>query len=331
MINKKHKSLIVGCGNIAGNFDFDRNESDFQLSHAGAYTKNKNFEIVACIDINRDKLLAFSNRWKINKTFSSLEQVSNNNLMIDVISICSSTEMHFQNILDSIILNPKVIFCEKPLTQSIEESELIFKKCKENNILLVTNFSRSWDPSIKSLSKNLKENKWGDIQSISCNYNKGILNNGSHLISLLQLFFREIKIESIHGVNFDYCHQDPTVSAILRNENKVPIYLIGSDSSKYSMFEISIITEKGTINMEYGGNSWSFRRLIESKSYSGYLELDKVKRVAGKYDSCMENAINEIEGYLNGDISLESNAVAAVKTQVICNNLLEMALKYTKQ
>ena len=43
MINNKHKSLIVGCGNIAGNFDFDRNESDFQLSHAGAYPKNKNF------------------------------------------------------------------------------------------------------------------------------------------------------------------------------------------------------------------------------------------------------------------------------------------------
>ena len=46
-----YKTVIVGCGKIAGLYD-NRFSSDPILSHAAAYKENGHFELSGCVDID---------------------------------------------------------------------------------------------------------------------------------------------------------------------------------------------------------------------------------------------------------------------------------------
>ena len=54
MTIKNLDTLIVGCGNIAGAFDFGRD--GLPSTHAGAYSQHGRFNITACVDPDKKKL-----------------------------------------------------------------------------------------------------------------------------------------------------------------------------------------------------------------------------------------------------------------------------------
>ena len=47
------KTLIVGCGDIAGGFDLNRYGPP--LTHIGAYKYHGKFDIIGCVDPNKKK------------------------------------------------------------------------------------------------------------------------------------------------------------------------------------------------------------------------------------------------------------------------------------
>ena len=69
-------------------------------------------------------------------------------------SICTPTFCHYDHLKEIIELKPKLIFCEKPLTENFSTSQEITSLCKKENIILVVNFLRRWDPFIKILKRN---------------------------------------------------------------------------------------------------------------------------------------------------------------------------------
>ena len=56
----------------------------------------------AICDPDRDKLKAFSKKWGVDDAFTSLEEMIESQ-RIDIISICSPTERHFEH-LNSLLL-----------------------------------------------------------------------------------------------------------------------------------------------------------------------------------------------------------------------------------
>ena len=80
------------------------------------------------------------------------------------------------------------------------------------DIHVAVNYFRRWNPSLKKIYENFKEEKYGKVISVNCVYTKGLLVNGSHMIDLLCWFFGEpinaipfntYKREDMdHGVSF---------------------------------------------------------------------------------------------------------------------------------
>ena len=321
-----YNAAIVGCGNIASGFD-DVLMHEFPKTHAGAYWKSKKIYLIAACDPNFEKINNFKNKWGTKYTTPAIEDFIKIHEKIDVVSICSPTKIHFEHLKVALKLKPKVVFCEKPLTDNIEKSKEIVRKYTDANTTLVVNYSRRWDPDVIILKDRIQNKDLGKIYSITGIYNKGIFNNGSHMIDLIQYIFGELDIISTGPKIFDYSRTDPTISALLVTSKNIPVMLNIADSRAYTIFELQIITENGVIRMEESGLVWIERRLQRSVEYPAYKVLDNGKRWKGRYLETMHRTINNIESNLDFGTVFPSTGLTAFSTQITCHKLYELAMK----
>lgn len=306
--------LIIGCGNIGGGFDLKRSSKNFPLTHASAFFQDKRFFIAACFDPDRKKQKKFSEKWGPLIEYKSINQMLKDKKNFDVISVCSPTSEHSKSLSIALKLKPKLIFCEKPLTHSVHESIKLISICKKNNILLAVNYSRRFDKSIHDLAKKIKDKVWGELRVVNGFYNKGLLNNGSHMIDLLIMLLGDLKIERLGGILYDYDDKDPSVNLFLKSQNNIPINLLFNNSNDFSLFELQFIFSKAIVSMEDGGFRWRVRSVIKSNVFTGYTKLSSGRFINGKYPECMKNAVNNIYDAIDSNKPLLSDGNSSLSS-----------------
>jgi predicted dehydrogenase len=314
--------LIIGCGNIAGDLDSTMSGDGFPLTHAGAYKLNPHFKIQGCIDISRVKSDRFAAHWGVPHSFTSIDQVVQLGIVFDVISICSPTHCHFADLNACLSLSPKLIFCEKPVTGSVKDTIKIKAACDQAGVLLAVNYLRRWDDRIISLKKEINTNKRGSLRSVVGFYNKGILNNGSHLIDLLYFLIGEMVIKHVGQPDYDFFPNDPSVCVTLEADSSVPILLVpGAKANDYSIFEIQMIFENSMLTMLDGGLRWVERRAGDSDIFDGYRALDTGVESQGGYLAAMSHAVDNIWRALTKGDPLNSSGDTALSAQILCEKI----------
>lgn len=309
--------LIVGCGNIAGGFDIA--DSDTVLTHAGAYRRHGGFRLVGCVDPDADKRIGFQQRWQVEHAYASLPEALGSDTHYDVISICSPTPQHAADLRMVLCRSPRLVFCEKPLAPDIEEATDLVAACSDADILLAVNYTRRWDPEISELKSGLARGTWGPVRSAVGYYNKGVLNNGSHMVDLLQHLLGPLELQAVGAARFDNSAEDPTVPALLVAANATPVHLCIGAASDYTLFELQIVTAKGVIAIEQGGFSWRERKVRESLRFAGYNDLGDATQRPGGYSMAMLAAAANIHDALTHGAGLASNGDTALAAQSICN------------
>jgi predicted dehydrogenase len=318
--------LIVGCGNIAGGFDKGRKLSDFPYTHAGAYIRDNRFKMTACIEPDEARRIVFMKEWNIQLGFSSIDEILNFDYQFDVISICCPTTYHAHDIEVSLQLSPKLIFCEKPITFSLADAERLVKACKTANVMMAVNHTRRWDPSVSQLQTDILSGRRGELRSIVGIYNKGILNNGSHMLDLLHFLVGSVSVINVGKLVSDYLPNDPTIPVWLESEQGVPIHLACAHAEDYAGFELQIIFSLGVLTMEEGGLYWRERRAVQSTTFKGYRKLDDGARYAGEYPHAMIKAIDNIYRAITRGDALVSSGESALLAQRMCEKIKQMSL-----
>ena len=317
--------LIIGCGNIAGGFDADRSADSLPFSHAGAYVKHGGFQLSACVEPDLDKRHVFMQRWVVPEGFDSIKDVPIANGRYDVISVCSPTSEHYRDVKAAIDLKPRLIFCEKPVTPSAQETAELVERCRIAGILLVVNYTRRWDADVMRLCDELRTGAWGAIRSASGIYTKGVLNNGSHMIDLLHLLLGKLEVRSVGIPVFDLSPDDPSIPVLLECAKNINVQLACGHAQDFSLFELQIVTEKGVICMEDGGLNWRIRSVIESPHFHGYRSLDAGERKPGALPAATLAAVTEIHAALTQGGSVSSTGENALAAQQICEAIRNMA------
>jgi len=315
----RYKVLIIGCGNIAGGLDISRARHLPPLTHAGAYTQHGGFSLVGCVDPDVNQRRAFARRWGVERHFSKLTDLDFPRGTIDVISICSPTASHYEHLVRALDLHPRVIFCEKPLTTDVATTLQLVKDCSALGTVLIVNYSRRWDPSIADVIDQLKRGEWGIVRSIVGHYNKGILNNGSHMIDLLLRLVGPLELVATTSPRFDFAESDPTVAALLTAANgSVPVYLNPAHARDFSYFEIEIVCELGVLRMQSGGMFWQFREVMQSPHFNRYRTVNKGNIIGGRYMESMALAIENIFRYLHSGVPPDHTTEGVVLIQELC-------------
>jgi predicted dehydrogenase len=321
MRDDRYSVLIIGCGNIAGGYDEMQPKDSLPLGHAKAYINHGGFKLTACIEPDATKRIAFQNRWNVPNGFANFQDLKKQEFNFDVISICSPTSSHANDLQQALSLNPKLIFCEKPLTSSLHETKRIVSECSNSNILLAVNYSRRWSPQVKQVKSELESGKWGEIRSISAVYNKGILNNGSHMLDLLSFLFGHLRLTAVGQILDDFSLDDPTVDATLISNQGFPIHLNVAHAKDYALFELQVVTQKGMICMEDGGSRWRFRQARPSDQLHGYHFLTTSEWIEPKGSFALTGAVSNIYKALQNEAPLISTGVNAVEAQSLCEQI----------
>lgn len=321
MTDTQLQVLIIGCGNIAGGFDAVRPAGALPLTHAGAFTSHGGFSLAACVDPDLQKREAFRSHWQVRQAHSTFDPAEYKRGEFDVISICSPTAKHAEQIEAALNLKPKLIFCEKPVTANLADTIQCVQRCEDENVLFAINHTRRWAPDVLRLQHELKTGHWGQVRSVVGHYNKGILNNGSHMLDLLRYLFGSLKLNSAEKPVWDFWEDDPSIAAELQSESGIPVYLNLAHASDYAFFELQIITERGVIAMENGGLSWRIRRTIQNPDFKDYRSLSAGEIIDGEYAMSMKNAISNIYNAVNSGEPLASNGYSALQAQRLCEQI----------
>jgi predicted dehydrogenase len=317
--------LIVGCGNIAGTFDSGRPANELPYTHAGAFSRDGRFSLTACVEPDAERRKAFMDAWGISAGFPSIDEVAASGLQFDVISICSPTACHVHDLEIALRLKPKLIFCEKPVTTSLAETERIVMECRDANILFAVNYTRRWAPDISRLQSDMQAGRWGQLRSVVGFYNKGILNNGSHMLDLLHLLVGRMEIVKVGNPIQDFFTNDPTIPVWLEVANGLPVHLVCGHAGDYAIFELQLIFSQGTLTMEDGGLFWRERRAVASDIFKGYRMLNESVRREGEYPAAMLRAVDNIHRAITRDEALASTGESALAAQRICELIKQQA------
>lgn len=317
--------LIVGCGNIAGVFDQWRPHNDWPYTHAGAYIRDGRFSLAVCVEPDDKRRNDFMAAWGVPVGFRTIEEVLDSGFNFDVISLCSPTPCHAHDIEIALRLKPKLIFCEKPVTPSLIETERLVKECRNNDILLSVNYSRRFDPDVSTLQADMREGRWGHLHSVVGIYNKGILNNGSHMLDLLNLLVGSMEIVKVGKPIYDFFSSDPTIPVWLEGANGLSVQLACGHAKDYAIFELQLVFSLGVLTMEEGGMFWRERRAKDSATFKGYRVLDEGVRRAGAYPRAMLHALDNIYHAIYQGKPLASTGESALAAQRICELIKQQA------
>jgi predicted dehydrogenase len=318
--------LIVGCGNIAGIFDQDKPGSKLPFTHAGAYSSDERFTLVACVDPDDSRRIKFMDFWGVAYGFRTIADVLNSDVQFDVVSICSPSDSHAHDLEIALRIKPKLIFCEKPVTTSLMETKKLVDACRDNKILLAVNYSRRFDPDVLILKADMDNGKWGELRSVVGHYNKGLLNNGSHMIDLLHLLIGGMKIVKVGEPVQDFFQNDSTVPVWLEGPKGVPINIACGHAKDYSIFEIQFVFSRGMLTMEDGGLFWRERRVVDSNTFKGYRVLNEGVRRAGKYANAMKQSVDNIHRAITKGEPLISSGDSALLAQQMCEKIKQMVI-----
>lgn len=319
-MKRNYNAAIIGCGRIASEFDDDPllRKTYGICSHAGGYRDNKNITLIASADISKEKLTKFGNRWGVSKLYTDYRELLKKE-DIDILSICTWNTTHLEILEEAVKSNVKAVFCEKPISNSLENADRMVEIAKENSVILLVNHSRRWDKLYQDISDYIKTGRLGDIQQVSCYYTAGIANTCSHLFDVLRLFFGDVK-SVCSWIKDESSIDDPNMDGYIKFQNGTTVTLQSLDAKNYTLFEFDIYGSKGRLRIQDNGFKLSYWAAKESKKYLGYKELfEETPSIKVAKKTIMKNAVQNIVNCLSSNALPHCTGEDGVKTlEIIC-------------
>lgn len=260
-------------------------------------------------------------RWGIERGYASVDEVLREGLRFDVVSICSPTSEHHAQLLACPSLGPVVVFCEKPVCATVAEAEHAVAYLRKCGIALAVNHNRRWDPEVIALRDELARGAWGRLRCVTAHYNKGVLNNGSHMLDLLGTLLGPLHLSYAGPPSHDHWEYDPSVPALLLAPGGVPVVLNCGHAADYSLFEAQLVLEKATIAMEDGGLRWRIRDARNSPEFAGYKSLTVGEVRPGRYMESMSRAVQNVHDAVSSGLPLASTGETALAAQRLCEQI----------
>jgi len=282
-MSQRLEAAIVGCGQIAGGYA--GTDGDI-LTHAAAYREHPDFDLIACVEPDEARRSAFQTRWSVPNAYPTLAALLTAQPRLKVVSLCTPSPLHAEDLRTLLASAVPAVFCEKPITTGLAEAEALVTAYEGAGKILTVNHTRRFDPAILALRDRLAKGELGGIRAASGVYTGGILNNGSHWIDLACMLLGRLTLEHVLRATVDRDADDPTVDAILRDVDGLPVHLMGADSRDYALFELRLVAEHAVIDIEERGFVIRERRPEADPRFPGFRRLgNSVDMVTGLHQS----------------------------------------------
>ena len=286
----------MGCGLIGSTLDEEK--QGVILTHAGAYQALERVELSAICDVDPQRLRQCGERRGVGARHEDFRQMLENE-RLDLVSICTPVSMRLPAVEAAVEAGVKVILCEKPLASSVEEARAMAEVVQGSNSVLALNFLRRWDPGLCEAAALVHAGELGQIQRGAGFYGKGMANNGTHLVDLLNMFMgpparvraMQTATEAPAGDGL------ATFDAVLdyRLEDRQPsVYLLSTDHTCYSIFELDLLGTRGRLRMTDKGQRLELFEAEPDPLFEGYQHLALARLLDTHIEHLLEIVIQQM-------------------------------------
>ncbi|MDJ0795537.1 MAG: Gfo/Idh/MocA family oxidoreductase [Calothrix sp. MO_167.B12] len=295
---------IIGLGKIGHRFGISPQGDP--LSHSEGYARIPNVKITLGVDPDPVARREFHHRFPEAQVYASLVDVPDE-MKLDLVSVCSPTNLHFQGVTAALAWQPRVILCEKPLAPTVAEAEMMLQACTAAGCILMANYSRRWTPMLGALKSIISSSAGLGTPTGAClRYNGGLLHNGTHWIDLLQALFGQItSAQCLETPPID--EHDPAESIKLWWNNGFTAYLIAVRGTGCSIGEGEIWGTGGIIRYSAGGQQVIWQT-AQPTQWSGFKQLTQTETI------CSEG----VKGHIQSAV-MEAVQLARTGGQTACS------------
>lgn len=145
---KKTRIGIIGAGNIA-------------REHLRAYAQAENAEVTAICDVQADVAADAARQFSTPHTFGSIDALVESP-EVDAVVLAVPNYVH-QEACEKAAKNGKHVFCEKPMTMTVEQGEHMVDTCQRHGVQLLMGFVNRFLPEFELLKEFALAGEFGDI------------------------------------------------------------------------------------------------------------------------------------------------------------------------
>ncbi|MCP4132081.1 MAG: Gfo/Idh/MocA family oxidoreductase [bacterium] len=158
-MKKKFRMAIVGCGDISRYM-------------ALACKLNRHVEMISCVAAEEDRVARFARKHKIPHSCTDYEEVFSEQVCdfgeLDAVYLAVPHHLHYPMILRAIEQGVHV-FCEKPITISLEEALDVCSRAREKGIKVGVNYQYRYDKGCYALARAAQKGDLGTLFYSRCN------------------------------------------------------------------------------------------------------------------------------------------------------------------
>jgi len=179
-----YKALIIGAGKQGAFCDIKGSGCEHKvISHAKAFKMHGGFDLVGFYDTNEQAMLNAAIEWETD-WFSSLEEAFDA-YDIDVVSICTPDETHY-DILDEVYkYNPKLVLCEKPIATDLRQAVDIVARYETQGIPILVDYTRRFIPELQLFKERIEKGEFGKYLYGWGGFNRGWYHTATHMIDFI--------------------------------------------------------------------------------------------------------------------------------------------------
>lgn len=320
----KFSVTIIGLGNIGMLYDFNNNSNHIFLSHLKSFNYHSDFEVINVVDNDESKLFKVKKRFgtKIN-VFKDVSDIRDMTDVVVLSSIYNVNYKHFKKLKKNDKI--KLILIEKPFwneTNNFSNIDLLSTK-------FYINYFRKSIPFFRKLKTNINNKLFGNVLGVHAYYSKGLKNNGSHVLDLVNYFFgNNFDLNSVKTINEvdDNTRDDTSISFSIKynyNGTNFPVILQSLNEKFFSLIEIDLFFEKNRFRIYEFGSKVEVYQIKNDELFTGYKNIVRNKNVDTEFNKYGLHNCN-----LLADI-LKNNEIN--NSRLICerdiNNIISRVIK----
>ncbi len=320
-----YTAVVIGCGRIGASFEYDPGRPK-PASHAAAFKHNKRTILLAVVDTDEKLARAAADYYRV--PYYTDAEACLAEVRPDIVAIATPPSTHEALVKLAIKQGVKGIVCEKPLAQSDRSGAAIRAAVEKSRVALVVNHQRRFFPLFKKVQKDIAAGKFGRVQQVTCYYNNGLYNNGTHTVDALRFLLGSECVWAVgheNVVNSTAPVGDANIDGLLGFMNGTVATLQSFDGRTIGIHDFHLLCDTGEVVISKYGYHVEYRPVRTSAEFKGVREFSSSGRATEDVRSMVADAVDHVVTRIDGTGTTESSATDALATMRVLQALAQSA------